>query len=66
MWGAYAFGDGEDEDFDISNFDRFGSRGPGRRSKVAVGLTADITWNVLGGADDRNFGMAGVGLSLSY
>ena len=21
MWGAYAFADGEDEDFDITNFD---------------------------------------------
>jgi hypothetical protein len=39
---------------------------PSQTSRMAVGLMADFTWNFTNGNNDKNFGMARTGLSLSF
>jgi hypothetical protein len=39
---------------------------PSQASRLAVGLMADFTWNFTGGDNNQDFGMARVGLNLSY
>jgi hypothetical protein len=41
---------------------------PSTMSKIALGLMADFTWNLVGGqdSDDQDFGMTRLGLNFSY
>jgi hypothetical protein len=39
---------------------------PSETSRLAVGVMGDFTWNFTGGDNNQNFGMARLGLTLSY